>query len=301
MINVAFNMETADPDDVFTLCLLSDHPKVNLVGVVITPGSDDQVSLVKHVLNLLGKNIPVGMRKLRHPKLCVSEFHYKWFGKNINKAEGEGPGADVLGALYKQYPDLKILSGAPLGNICDFLLKYSIQPDYVPNSLSIDEMVIQGGFAGDSVVPKEYRLEKFKGRETCPTFNLGGDRVAALFITEDKDNFIKKKFFVSKNVCHSISYDQIMHEKLRPYKDARVGLNMIYEGMSLYLQNKPTGKLFHDPFAACALIDKAVCEWAPVTLFYFKGEWGSVQAEGSNTMISIKANMDKFEQVLLEV
>ena len=38
MINLSFDMETADPDDVLTLCLLSHHPKVNLVSTTITPG-----------------------------------------------------------------------------------------------------------------------------------------------------------------------------------------------------------------------------------------------------------------------
>jgi inosine-uridine nucleoside N-ribohydrolase len=31
-------METNDPDDFLTLCILSTHPKVNLRAVTITPG-----------------------------------------------------------------------------------------------------------------------------------------------------------------------------------------------------------------------------------------------------------------------
>ena len=110
MINVAFNMETADPDDVVTLCWLSDHPQINLVSVLITPGSDDQISLVKHVLNILNKECLIGARKPHHPKKCVSDFHYKWFGNNIpNDIECE-KGSDVLAESYKRFNDLVVLS-----------------------------------------------------------------------------------------------------------------------------------------------------------------------------------------------
>jgi pyrimidine-specific ribonucleoside hydrolase len=47
-INIAFDMETSDPDDVFTLCLLAHHPCVNLVSVTVTPGSKHQIGLVKY-------------------------------------------------------------------------------------------------------------------------------------------------------------------------------------------------------------------------------------------------------------
>ena len=82
MINIAFDMETADPDDVFTLCLLAHHPKVNLVCVTVTPGSTKQIGLVKHILALLNKNIPVGAKNILHYKDCVSTFHYNWLGEN---------------------------------------------------------------------------------------------------------------------------------------------------------------------------------------------------------------------------
>lgn len=290
MINVAFNMETADPDDVITLCFLSDYPGVNLIGVVVTPGSDDQIALVKHVLKLLNKDILIGARLPHHPKKCVSAFHYKWFGSNIEPADPYSVGGFTLATLYEQYPDMKILSGAPLGNVYRFLQQYNAEP----------ELFIQGGFAGDNVVPKEYRLEKFVGKLTCPTFNLGGDKEAALYITSDLQLQNQKQYFVSKNVCHGVVYDKIMHEKFAKIKDNRPGLNMIYKGMSIYLKDKPNGKLFHDPLAACALIDKSVCEWAKVKLYYNKGEWGSELKENSNTHISIKVNADKFEQILLK-
>jgi len=35
--NVIFDMETGDPDDLFTLCFLLAHPKVELRSISITP------------------------------------------------------------------------------------------------------------------------------------------------------------------------------------------------------------------------------------------------------------------------
>ncbi len=291
MYNVAFNMETADPDDVFTLCILAGHPQVNLVGVVVTPGAYSQIALVKHVLDRLGFDIPVGARKPEHPKECVSAFHYKWLGNKMKTPTCDGSGAEVLNMLYNKHSDLRILSGAPLVNVYDFLSTHTA---------NLEEIVVQGGFAGDNIVPPEFRLDKFEGKETCPTFNLGGDKQAALYITEDKYNQLKTQYYVSKNVCHGVVYGQKMHEKVRPHKNKRAGLEMLYEGMSVYLRDKPNGKLFHDPLAACALIDKRVCLWAPVKLFYQKGEWGCNKQENSNVKISIWANMSIFEEVLLQ-
>lgn len=51
MINIAFDMETQDPDDVLTLCLLATHPAVRLRAVTVNPGSKHQIGVVKHVLN----------------------------------------------------------------------------------------------------------------------------------------------------------------------------------------------------------------------------------------------------------
>lgn len=78
-IPVHFDMETSDPDDVMTLALLATHPRAELLGVTITPGGPDQVSLVRYVLECLGKPTLVGSGTPKPGKKHVSEFHYKWF------------------------------------------------------------------------------------------------------------------------------------------------------------------------------------------------------------------------------
>lgn len=73
MIDVVWDMETSDPDDFLTLLLLIGHPKVNLKAVTVTPGTPDQIGLVRRVLNeWFDLNIPVGAYNIEHNKECVS-------------------------------------------------------------------------------------------------------------------------------------------------------------------------------------------------------------------------------------
>lgn len=286
MINVSFDMETADPDDVFTLCLLSHHPKVNLVSVTVTPGSLHQIGLVKFILNKLQKDIPVGSRNPNHPKDCVSAFHYKWLG-HIDPAQPDGLGCDILENSLKQYPDLVIVCGASLGNIGALIDK----------DILLSRIVIQGGFAGDNIVPAEFVLEKFRGKITCPTFNLSGDIPSALKILASPK--VTQRIFVSKNVCHGVVYDKNMHQFVEPFKDRNIGLQLLFQGMDKYLAKTPTGKAFHDPLAACVAINSSICQFAEVELYKHKNEWGSRISANSNALISIKVNMEEFKNTLV--
>lgn len=41
-MDIIFDMETQDPDDMFALCFLGSHPAVKLRAVTVTPGSKAQ-------------------------------------------------------------------------------------------------------------------------------------------------------------------------------------------------------------------------------------------------------------------
>lgn len=279
-------METADPDDVFTLCILSHHPKVNLVGVTISPGSLHQVGLVKFILNKLNLSIPIGSKNKNHAKECVSQFHYNWLGK-VEPTSPDGTGEEVLLSSIRSFPDLEIVCGASLGNIAALL----------KNEVELQKLVIQGGFAGSNIVPENLVLDKFKNKITCPTFNLNGDVNAALSVLSAKN--VIKRYNVSKNVCHGVVYDQNMHEWMRPYQNFNPGLKLMFHGMDFYLKNKPNGKAFHDPLAACAAIDDSICEFKNVELYRERGEWGSRYSKDLNTLISINVNMEKFKKTIV--
>jgi len=289
MIPVVWDMETGDPDDMLTLCFLDSHPDIDLKAVTVTPGAPDQIGLVKHVLGaLLQKpHIPVGSRTPGYNKKCVSGWYYKWLG-HVLPQEPDGLGADIMYEVFKNNPNAYLITGAPLCNAGAMFRKY---PD-----VKIHTWVAQGGFAGDSVVPPEYRLEKFAGMDACPTFNFNGDPKSAelLLATEN----IGRRFLVSKNVCHGVLYDKEFHKKVEKHKRDSFGLGVLYSGMSQYLSKK-SHKKFHDPLAACVAVDQSICEFRAVDMFRRKGKWGAELNENSNTQISINVDMDKFFNTLV--
>src|SRR5512135_1698267 len=285
-MNIVFDMETSDPDDVLALCILCTHPAASLRAVTITPGSRAQVGIVRHVLDRLGhKNTAIGSRKPNHPKDCVSSFHYEWLG-SITPKSPDGIGSDVLQDIFHSHPNTTVITGASLGNVSSLL----------NTGVIIPSIFIQGGFAGDSVVPERYRLDKFRGRETCATFNLNGDVPAAKQVLDSP--LVLKRRLISKNVCHGIVYDADMHERMMEVPNPNPGFVLMREGMIKYLQKNPAGKAFHDPLAACTAIDPTICEFARVRLYRDKGEWGSRLSDDSNTFISINCDRERFERIL---
>ena len=245
-MDLAFDMETSDPDDVLTLCVLATHPAVTLRAVTVTPGSRAQVGLVRYVLDRLGLlNTPIGSKKPDHPKDCVSEFHYDWLGRLSSKSP-DGLGSCVLQDVLHSHPDTVIVTGASLGNISALL----------SSGMTIRSIFIQGGFAGDSVVPEEFRLEKFRGKETCATFNLNGDVPAAKDVLSNER--VLERHLISKNVCHGVVYDLDMHARMMAISNPNPGFEMMRDGMTKYLVKRPAGKAFHDPLAACTAIDPGV-------------------------------------------
>jgi pyrimidine-specific ribonucleoside hydrolase len=274
-MNIIFDMETSDPDDAITLCWLLSRPDVNLRAITITPGSHAQVGLVQHIIKMFGKEIPIGAEKPEHPKDCVSAFHYNWLGK-IGPGYSNGPGGDIIAAMLKQWPDSVVLTGGPLGNIKQAIEEYKIE---------LDTIVMQGGFAGDNVVAPEDRLEKFAGKTTCPTFNFNGNPSAANLALSYEG--FRKRYLVSKNVCHSVLYDKELHKQFR-------GHPVIRELMDVYLERHPTGKLLHDPLAACCAVNRNICSFKEVEMYRERGEWGCHEKPGSNTFISVKVDKEKF-------
>ncbi len=319
-------METNDPDDYLSLLFLLGNPNINLKAVTITPGAVYQVALVERTLALFGKkDIPVGAYNISHPKSCVSPWHEQAFGKIIlpeNINENTPTGAKVLQENCDE--NTILITGAPLKNLGLAL----DMPDF-----RLGTLVAQGGFAGEGVVPFEKQLEKFKGKKTCPTFNLNGDIPSAFKALASEK--IQKRYFVSKNVCHDVFYGYIMHQlvkekiellelentenKMEETENSHLfSLKMIHKGMNFYLQNKHRkpeiitettknetlkkdifGKNLHDPLACCCALDLTIGEWAEVEIFREKGEWGSKLAQNTNTWIITDYNHELFVKTFL--
>lgn len=277
--DVIFDMETSDPDDAMTVLFLMSHLDTNLRAITITPGTVAQYALVK---TLTYSSIPIGVKE--ESTKSVSSFHYKWLGNPVHSA------VELMKKTVDEFPDTILLTGAALHNPYDAILNHGVR---------FKKWVAQGGFAGEGVVPPEYQLEKFKGMATCPTFNFNGNPKAALHMLET--DAIGERILVSKNVCHGIRYDKEMHEIVgEAIPIGESPLKRMYEGMELYLQKRPEGKMFHDPLAASAIVNPDIFEWRTVEMYREKGKWGSRLKDGTNTQISIKADREKFIQELIK-
>jgi pyrimidine-specific ribonucleoside hydrolase len=285
---IVFDMETHDPDDVFTLCVLATHPWVVLAGVTIVPGSDVQVGIVKHLLSRLGVTVPVGAYRPGTDKEAVSGFHVKWLGK----ISGRRPDGEAWEILLPELSnaDTTLLTGAPLKNLGEVLKR---EPE-----VRIHRWVAQGGFAGDSVVPPEHRLAKFAGRETCPAFNFNGAPKVALALLDSAH--VRERILVSKNVCHGVVYDSAMHAAVSA-RPLTPGMALVREGMECYLAERHEGKAFHDPLAAAVALDPSVCGLREVEVYRERGEWGSRLAAGTRTRISVSVDRPRFLDVLTAI
>jgi inosine-uridine nucleoside N-ribohydrolase len=289
-MRIAFDMETLDPDDALTLCLLATHPAVELAAVSVNPGSRVQVGLVRRLLERLGAgDVPIGARDPRRASGTeVSAFHFAWLGA-IDARDPDMPAHEVLAQALGRDPATVLLSGAPLHNVRDLLREH---PD-----VRVDRWVVQGGFAGDNVVPERLRLAKFAGKTSTESHNFGANKKATLAVLADPR--IRDRRLVAKNVTHAVVWDASLQAEIGRLDAPTVGVRLMHEAMAVYLREHPGGKLMHDPLAACAAIDCAIIEWMEIEVTYGGGRWGAQPASDSGTFISIDVDRTAFLRTLV--
>jgi inosine-uridine nucleoside N-ribohydrolase len=257
------------------------------------PGTPEQIGLVQNAIkNWFGRDIPVGAHNFASEKQAVSGWHSAAYGK-ITPATEAYPAVDLI--LEQSDADTVILTGGPPKNLSGSLKRAGEQG----RKLELKKAVVQGGFAGEGVVPPELQMEKFRGLASCPSFNLNGDPKGTLQILAH-DGF-GRRYFVSKNVCHRLVYDNEIHELVGARKDRNKALNYIWQGMDFYLRENALGKIMHDILAAVCAIEPDVASWAEIELYREKGGWGSRLAPGTNTFITVDYDHQKFLDVFLAV
>lgn len=255
-----FDMETADPDDSMTLAILATHPKVNLVSVSIHPGGTDQIGFVRHVLRILGReDIRIGAGTPKSIARRVSGFYRDWVG-NFEDSEADDTAVNIMAETLLKFPECTLLTGAALTN------PYAL----FETGVFFNRWFCQGGFAGDNIVPKEYRLEKFDGKIVCPTFNLNGNPLAAEALFSIP---MAERRMISKNVCHGAVFTKEDAKLLVPFRDHNKGLSLFLKAVEL------KEKALHDTVAGLLAIDPSKANWAEVIPYRKKGEWGCLEAE----------------------
>jgi pyrimidine-specific ribonucleoside hydrolase len=181
------------------------------------------------------------------------------------------------------YPNSELFICGALKNIGRYFMN---------NDIAVSKAVMQGGFIGYDThginVPK---LEKFIGKEAVPTFNLNGDVKGAKAYLNAR---IRKRYFVSKNVCHTIIYDTEVHKKVMAVPARDRAAELFREGMTEYLKKHPQGKKFHDPAAAVCHLHPEIGTWVKAKLYREKGAWGSHIDGSSGDSIIVDIDYDKL-------
>jgi inosine-uridine nucleoside N-ribohydrolase len=273
MIKLHIDIETGDPDDLWTLALMSTHPKFDLQGVTVYPGGRDQIGLVKKVLKLSGReDIPVGADVRNDGKSRVGKYYYDWLGQ-IDPCD---PDEDLSG-VFTRTSGGDLLTGGPLSNI-----KNIIQSSKTTDIKLFNRWTLQGGFVGSNIQPPELILSKFAGLETVATFNLNGDPKAALGLLAPQHNPAKEIQMVGKNVCHGfwISMDNSARLTISQIpKGKHPGLDLMLNGMEKYCEKRPGGKAMHDILAALLHIAPEHGNWVTGFPFRQNGLWGFKESE----------------------
>lgn len=275
-MRIVFDMETRDPDDALTLCLLASHPRVDLQAVTLTPGTKRQIGLVREILRRLEKPLPIAARQPDSTADAVSPFHVDWLGQ-FSAAEPDDLAHALLATTLRANPDCTLLTGAPLQNVRLWLRHH-------PDS-RLQRWVAQGGFAGDNLVAEPDRLAKFAGRTRCESYNFGHDAKGALAALNSGQ--IAERRLVGKNVTHGVAWDAALQQALASQISASPGLALAHAAMAVYLAQQPMGKLLHDPLAAVAAIDPAAFSWREATVTQRNGQWESQPASGTQTFVAV--------------
>lgn len=322
-VEVVFDMETNDPDDVICLIFLASHPFVKLKAVTITPGSTKQVGLVRWLLQRLGKiigrDIRLGAGDINHPKPAVSPWHKEaFFGNNEIPLSSE---AEVAWQVLDDECDesTTLITGGPLLNVAEAIKQ-------VGDNFVVGTWLAQGGFAGsndDLVAPED---DLFQGRSHYLTTNFGreygSDESLAAKTALDHKGF-EQRLLVSKNVCHHHSncFTQEQFDRLaRNLQSAGIpsvtpaamaifpvpnnDKDRYWLGQSLLLlgMRNILGKLMHDPLAAMVVLDpRIISRWAEVNMTQKEDStWGATRRDYSNTFISLRHNPELFWKVFLD-
>src|SRR4051795_7688282 len=185
-------METRDPDDALTLCLLAGHPRVLLAAVTVNPGTPAQIAVVREILGRLGAEVPVGARVADSTRDDVSPFHRDWLG-DLRPARADAVAHELLAEVMT---GTVLITGAPLHNLRLLLNNHP--------TVEVGRWVAQGGFAGDNVVPPADRLPKFAGSTTQESYNFGHDSKGALLALSSPR--VHECRLVAKNVTHGVAW-----------------------------------------------------------------------------------------------
>lgn len=270
-----------DADDFFALCYLISAG-VEIVAITVSPGDKDQIAVAKGLLKECGVDCPVGSAKPDRDKSSVGGRHLDFLRAHghplLSAPDGYGP--DIITEAMLQHPDAELFVCGPL---------QSVGP-YLASGGKLGRATMQGGFMGYSVHGRDVvRLEKFENKLFESTFNLSGDKTGAKSFLSGN---VESRSFVGKHLCHTIIYDQNIHQQVKLNTPENRAMEVFHEHMDLYLSHQPV-KMFHDPTAAVCHLHPECADWIRGNLIYAKGKWGT-ELDENGDLVAVDINRLKL-------
>lgn len=271
-----------DPDDLFTLCFLIGM-NVDIRGIIVTPGGPDQIAVAKMVREKCDRGFPIAKATPDREKNVCNGFHYKAL-EYFDFPSYEKPDMDAQGLLQQCISDnVDLLTIGPP--------KASGKFAYDNLGMIWNKIVIQGGFMGYDVHNFNCkRLEKFEGKKYIPTFNLNGAKQEALSLITSN---ARKRYFVSKNLCHTVYFDYSLYNKINSIEANTKAGELFRDCASLYFTKKSKKKKFHDPLAAFAYLSPESFDWVKASMVNKKGKWGAELNENGD-LVAADVNREEF-------
>ena len=267
-----------DPDDFFALCYLISAG-VNIRCILVSPGDPQQIAIVRFLCKELGLDIPIGSGKVdnyKHWNTGVHERLLNVYGAPLRSAPDD-LGESLLPYVLNRHPKCELFVIGPIKSIGKYLRTHP--------EAAFEKATMQGGFLPYSRYRPSIVKEKFEGREWAPSFNPNGDRKGFLALV---DANIKEKRFVSKNLCHTVIYDRVIHESMGQPKDR--ASELFLEAMEIYLKKHPEKK-FHDPCAAVCHLYPEVATWVKGKMVKMEGGWSTAPG---NDLIAADLDYEAF-------
>jgi inosine-uridine nucleoside N-ribohydrolase len=274
-----------DPDDFFCLCYLLASG-IDIKAITIFPGDEEQIALTRLICKTAGKDIPIGIPANRKTKKSYcGEFHlsllekyksYENFHSSLlsdkkHSIVPDGIGSDIIEETISNHPDCDLLCIGPVTNVAEFLEK----SDHI-----FEKTTFQGGFLPYYLHSPNIRLDKFENVSRANSFNFNQDLDSISKVINS--NQLKNKRFVSKNICHSVSYDLSIHKRVVPKCEISI---LFHSAMSIYLNNH-SSKKFHDPLASVCHVHPEIGQWINGTPKYEEeGKWTTVLDASNNQLL----------------
>ncbi len=280
-----------DIDDFITLLFALDNEEAEIKYVSIDSPSIEEIHLLANTLRKHKSNVKIvitgNITQYEDGNIHDSllELAKKKEFDKFNKNEIIPLKEAIELASNEELQSLTYFTGGSLLTLAEIIKKE-------PNIKAF----IQGGYAGNNIVPEEIALKKFKKRDTVPSWNLNLNLDATLSVINNKEADLH---FISKNVCHA---SMISSEDTQNYSGQNIDILSKYFADDY--NKKFKAKAMHDVLAFMTIFDNEenIVQFKKVDLLSIPAsengfsKWKSVINEDSNLSISVSFNYELFKK-----